>query len=70
MATYYEVLGVSNDASQEEIKKKWRELTIKWHPDTNHDKNAEEKYKEINAAYEVLGNPESRRNWCCLRYWS
>ena len=63
MATYYDVLGVSSDASQEEIKKKWRELTIKWHPDTNHDKNAEEKYKEINAAYEVLGNPESRRKY-------
>lgn len=63
MPTYYEILGVSNDASQEEIKKKWRELTIKWHPDTNHDKDAEMKYKEINAAYEVLGNPENRKKY-------
>ena len=63
MATYYEVLGVSKDASQDEIKKKWRELTIKWHPDTNHDKDTETKYKEINAAYDVLGNPENRREY-------
>ena len=58
---YYEILGVSRDASQEEIKKAYRKLARKYHPDVNPgDKEAEEKFKLINEAFEVLGNPEKR----------
>jgi len=58
---YYEVLGVSRDASEAEIKKAFRQLARKYHPDANPgDTSAEEKFKEINEAYEVLGNPEKR----------
>jgi len=59
---YYEVLGVPRDASQEEIKKAFHRLALKYHPDRNPgDKEAEEKFKEISEAYEVLGNPEKRK---------
>jgi molecular chaperone DnaJ len=57
---YYEVLGVSRDASQEEIKKAFRRLARQYHPDVNRTKEAEEKFKEINEAYEVLSDPEKR----------
>ncbi len=58
---YYEVLGVSRSASQEEIKKSYRKLAMKYHPDRNHgDKSAEEKFKQIGEAYEVLGDQEKR----------
>lgn len=57
---YYEVLGVSRDASAEEIKKAYRRLAFQYHPDHNRDAGAEEKFKEINEAYEVLSNPEKR----------
>ncbi|TYO97248.1 molecular chaperone DnaJ [Desulfallas thermosapovorans] len=58
---YYEVLGVSRDASPDEIKKAFRKLARQYHPDANkEDKNAAEKFKEINEAYEVLSNPEKR----------
>lgn len=61
---YYEVLGVSRDASQEEIKKAYRKLARKYHPDANpDDPSAVEKMKEINEAYEVLGNPEKRAKY-------
>lgn len=53
---YYDVLGVSKDASQKEIKQAYRQLAKKYHPDLNKEPGAEEKYKEVTEAYEVLGD--------------
>ncbi|MGC8586947.1 MAG: molecular chaperone DnaJ [Candidatus Micrarchaeia archaeon] len=61
---YYKILGVSKSASQDEIKKAYRELALKYHPDLNKgSKEAEEKFKEINEAYAVLGDPEKRKQY-------
>jgi molecular chaperone DnaJ len=60
----YSVLGVDKKASPEEIKKAYRKLARKYHPDTNPgDKQAEERFKEISAAYDVLGDPEKRKEY-------
>jgi curved DNA-binding protein len=59
---YYEILGVPRNATQEEIKKAYRRLAMKYHPDRNRgNKEAEEKFKEINEAYAVLSDPEKRK---------
>jgi len=59
---YYEVLGVSRDASQEEIKRGYRKMALKYHPDRNpDDPQAAEKFKAAAQAYEVLGDPEKRK---------
>src|SRR4026207_2467920 len=61
---YYATLGVSRAASDEEIKKAFRKLARKYHPDVAKDKKvAEEKFKQINEAYEVLSDPEKRRKY-------
>ncbi len=66
---FYRVLGVSRDADDEDIKKAYRKLVFQHHPDRNPGRtDAEEKIREVNAAYEVLGDAESRRTYDRLRW--
>ena len=60
---YYEVLGVGRDATEAELKAAFRKLARKYHPDVNKEPDAEEKFKEINEAYRVLSNPETRAKY-------
>jgi len=61
---YYKILGIEKKATQADIKKAYRKLARKYHPDINpNDKNSEKKFKEINEANEVLGNPENRKKF-------
>lgn len=60
---YYKILGITKSASEADIKKAYRKLARKYHPDLNpNDKEAEHKFKEINEANEVLSHPENRKN--------
>ncbi len=65
MKDYYQILGIPDDASHEDIKRVFRKLAFKYHPDTNpgNEKQAEEKFKEINEAYGVLGDKDKRRQY-------
>ena len=63
---YYEILGVKRDSTEQEIKSAYRKLARKYHPDVNKTKEAEQKFKDINEAYEVLGDKEKRQRYDSL----
>lgn len=63
MQNYYQILGVSVHASREEIRGAYRKLAVKYHPDRNPDPKAAERIREINIAYDVLGDPDKRRKY-------
>src|SRR4051794_17816185 len=60
---YYKVLGVDRKASQDEIKKAYRKLARKYHPDTNKEPGAEDRFKQISEAYDTLSDPEKRKRY-------
>ena len=60
---YYKILGVDRKASQDEIKKAYRKLARKYHPDTNKEPGAEERFKAISEAYDTLGDPDKRKKY-------
>ena len=60
---YYEVLGLSKGASDDEIKRAYRKMAKKYHPDVNKDPGAEESFKEVNEAYEVLSDPQKKATY-------
>src|SRR6516225_5021558 len=60
---YYEVLGVSRDASQDEIRRAYRKLAREYHPDLNRESDAEDRFKELGEAYEVLSDPDKRERY-------
>ena len=69
---YYDILGIKRDASAETIKKAFRKLAKKYHPDSNAgNPQAEQVFKDVNHAYSMLSDPEKkkRRSWRCRRFW-
>ena len=60
---YYKILGVAKGSSQEEIRSKFRRLALEYHPDRNKEPDAQEKFKEINEAYQVLSDPNIRAEY-------
>ena len=60
---FYDVLGVSRDASQEDIQRAYRKLARTYHPDVNKDPGAEDRFKDISEAYDVLSDPQTRRRY-------
>ena len=60
---YYKIMGVARDASQDEIKRTYRKLARKYHPDVSKEKDAETRFKELGEAYEVLKDPEKRTEY-------
>ena len=58
---YYDILGISKTTNEKDLKKAYRKLALKYHPDRNKSKDAEDKFKEISTAYAVLSNPEKRK---------
>ncbi|GFJ83778.1 DnaJ domain-containing protein [Phytohabitans houttuyneae] len=60
---YYETLGISRDASPEEVQRAFRTQARRFHPDVNRSPDAEERFKQINEAYQVLSDPESRERY-------
>jgi len=60
---FYDVLGVSKNASANEIKKAYRKQALEWHPDRNKSSQAAEKFKEVNEAYEILSNPQKKQTY-------
>jgi molecular chaperone DnaJ len=61
---YYDILGISKSASEADIKKAYKKMAMQYHPDRNKwDKNAEQKFKEINEAYQTLGDVSKKKNY-------
>lgn len=67
MSDHYKILQVSNTAASDEIKKAYRQLALKWHPDRNKAPDASNKFKEISNAYQVLSDPKKRRDYDLCR---
>ena len=60
---YYDVLGIAREASEEDIKKAFRKLALEYHPDRNKNEGAEDKFKEVNEAYQVLSDAKKRATY-------